>query len=376
MYTYKCYFHPKTDSERPCTGCKLPMCAACDEDGFCPECAERRAVVRNLKEFRHQMAANAHLATTTTQRLRLVRRMMISESTQAPRRSTHVGPRSPSRPLPELALGQLATRPLRDPSGRSSVARPEDGAIARQIRDQVVPAPVVAQPPRILEAPPEPLPPRPQAEPSVRRPAKPKARKAKPAPKPPAWYEAWWVSFAAGLSVGLVLLLTVLLLLHHPHRAARPVVQETQVGLDAHDQALLHSLLNPKRVAPLPGEDTANTDSSAPVPRAYAAPRAAAQPSVGDGSGPAVHWGYPRSGDTLGGLQYLEARLDAPARFSSLVLLVDGRPSTSITAVTDDSAVPIDTRRLSNGRHTLQLRGYAWQRAIAVSPVLRVTIHN
>lgn len=373
MYKYKCYYHPKIDSEQPCNGCKLPMCAGCNDAGFCPQCAERRAMVQNLKEFRHAMAANAHLAATTTQRLRLVRRMMIAENTSTPRRSTKVRVNSPSRPLPDLALGHLATRPLRDASGRLSPPRHEDGAFARQIRDQLQPAPVLR-----AEARPEPFaipaaPVRPHVEP-MRRSARPKARK-KPAPKPPAWYEAPWVSFASGLVVGLVLLLVALMLLHHPRRAPHVVIHDAPIGLSAHDEALLHHFLNPKRVAPLPGEQ-------APVDRTparrygavAAAPARAAIAQVADGG--TVAWGYPRSGDTLGGLQYLEARLDSPERFSSLVLLVDGRPWTSTTAVTDDSAVPMDTRRLANGRHTLQLRGYAWQRVIAVSPVLHVTVQN
>ena len=211
MYTYKCYFHPKDDSAATCKGCKLPLCGSCQGfEGFCPECVEKRKAVHQLKQLRNVVASRTHMAASTTGRLKLA---IQQAGPPAARRPAGPGP------LPPIPSGAA--------TGALSPTRPLDPALARSMTRQLpaepVPQPRRYNPEAVAYKPHSSRAPETRHQP-VKRAAKPTPPKAAPASP------GWAMPFAAGLGVGIVLVVVLLLgqsVLHRAKPRPKPAHQQT-----------------------------------------------------------------------------------------------------------------------------------------------------
>lgn len=184
MY-YKCYYHPKRDSQQTCQGCKLPVCNSCIQaDSLCPECVRKRSAVQDLHLMRRATAAKARVASSTTARLRLALRQ--------------VGPLA-RRARGEVASGGetalLATAPLPTLAWQQE-SLPVDARSARGFRETVAQRKGhwTYDPDRVAY-----------------RPQPVKAPRATAVVRPaPAW-QGWFASFFTGLMLSAVLwVLTVI----------------------------------------------------------------------------------------------------------------------------------------------------------------------
>ncbi|MEB3198405.1 MAG: hypothetical protein VKP62_14490 [Candidatus Sericytochromatia bacterium] len=45
----KCFYHPKSEAVATCEGCRLSICANCDEEGLCRDCRNKRKAVADRK---------------------------------------------------------------------------------------------------------------------------------------------------------------------------------------------------------------------------------------------------------------------------------------------------------------------------------------
>lgn len=239
MYTFKCYFHPKTDGAANCRGCKLPLCGPCQgAEGLCRECVEKHKAVNQLKQLRSAVASRAAMGASTTARLKLA-----IQQAGPPAHRPAASHRSPSPTVP-----LMGTRPL-DMNGGMLNVGPINPGMSRKLPpiDQTPqarrynPAAVAYQPvvQRSVE-------PRPQA--PKRSAPKPAAYKAKSDAAP-----GWAVPFAAGLGAGIVLV--VLFLLSQSvfaDRLARPKAKPAHQQSFTHQEiATARALIGDEEAAPL-----------------------------------------------------------------------------------------------------------------------------
>lgn len=331
MYTYKCYFHPKDDSVQSCKGCKLPVCAGCTgAEGFCPECTKKRESVQKLKQLRTVMSAQR--ASSTTGRLRLAR--------QAMRGSRELLALPPAPPVPAgppiSAYSQpprAKTRPFADTPDRWS------GKATPPARQSHPPKPQAAKP----QAPKTP----------AKKPAGPGARRynpdavayksantRKPTPAAPvAKHSSWMTPFAVGLGVGVVIVGIFMFMHGHGHAANASVPDEA--SFSAQEQHMLADLR---------------------------------REGSGKREAPEVHLSFPASGQTLSGVQFVKADIDAPQKLTSLVLVIDGQTVGSTTAVDADSEIQFDAASFAPGPHRLKLVGYNWEHVAAETPDVRFQV--
>lgn len=257
MYTYKCYYHPKDDSEQSCRGCKLPVCATCQgPEGFCPECVRKRTAVEHLRQLRVVM--NAHPTATTTGRLRLARRASSEAGTS--RKLALSGSLGPgTRPLtppppPPKGSSALPREPL-----RPARQKPENPQERRYNMDKVAYRPVAPQKDRYVK-------------PARKKAARPQARPARPAAEV---RPSWFVPFMVGLGVGVLLMVTMLLARPFMTGPA-PEAPRAATQLTAREEAVLERVLQTPVV-----DSLAETPRVHPVSRARAAaPRAAYRPAA------------------------------------------------------------------------------------------------
>lgn len=223
MYSaIKCYFHPKDDSTDNCKGCKLPLCVACHGwEGFCRECIEKRRAVHQLKQLRSVAASKAHMASTTTGRLRLA---IQQAGPPAARRGP--GPLMPPPSPPTAPL--MHTRPLNAAYSPSRMLPSEPAPQPRRAgMADVAYKPVdVSYKPATTRAPQAR---HGQSAPKAKAPMRP-AAKAQPKPQS----LPTWAVFAAGIGMGIVIMLVMTLVPHHAKPRPKPLYQ----GLSRQEAAM------------------------------------------------------------------------------------------------------------------------------------------
>lgn len=402
-----CFYHSKVEATGACRRCMIPICDECSRERYCPECHKMAMYMRQGYSGSRQPNL---VAQDNERRASLTRQLMINRlarnvlddlsssqspssrgSSRAPRRRSAKKHPKPVAPVAASVLALVAAFSLgtvfsRPPAQAVAGARAGSAAIA-SVADVQDRAEATSDTLAALDSPGEAMAARAyddagdSSEPGhaakAHRPAisyaavpenrlvaqdsameRPASRDVRTGAAPDGFAPT-------GAVPGL------------PRAATRAPGQRGRAVL----QALVAQAQPPQTV---PGEEALVPElPAAPVDfPALRPPAAPPQSTRGQAAAnhadarPAVAVSWPVAGNTLRMTSYVKVRVTNPDRVSVLDVTVDGKPFAPVHEIAARTEIPVDTTRLPNGDHRLQVMAMTESGDIITSEAVPITVLN
>ncbi len=391
-----CFYHPKVESSSACRRCMIPICEACTRERYCPECHKMAMYVRQG----HSGARQPNLVVEDNQRrASLTKQLMINRlannvladmpgaqqaGSRAGQQARKPAParRGPVRksgvPLAPIAasvlalvgafsLGTAFTRPPAQAVGGAGQAISAD-AIATRGSAAVAEAPTGtgAEDPDAANGVAAPAP----REVSYSYAEVPDHRlgghDTATMPRRPGQGGTVAEPGQSGLVPGLP-------------RPPRDFAGQAAQGA-AQDQAYL-AYQAQAAAAEHQGYEPAVPDlpaapAGAATRQAYAPAGEAVAVVAHANVRPSLSLSWPVAGNTLRMTTYVKVRITNPGQVSVLNVTVDGKPFAPAQSVSSRTEIPVDTTRLPNGDHRIQVMAMTEGGDILTSDAVPVTVQN
>ncbi len=352
-----CYYHPKVEGPETCRRCMIPLCADCVSDRYCPDCLEMAQYVR----VGHTGKKQGNLVVQdSVRRGSLTRQLMINR----------------------LANNVLAEMPPVLPPARKAVPSRKQAKVRRTAPAVPVAASVVgilfafslgtffARPPAQAQAP------RAAAVEAVSEaaPASDEVADEVPIANRQTEYQVAEIGRFSASGSGAAARAA------QPVNYAQPARQETDLvpslpsaqrpgrvayGYPEHRPHQLQALA---ALAEQPAVEVAEVPDLSSPARTERQEAAAPRPAV------AMTW--PVAGNTLRMTSFVKVQVTSPGQVSVLNVTVDGRTVAPLDAVAGRNEIAVDTTKLANGEHRIQVMAMTRGGDLITSDAVPVSVVN
>lgn len=377
-----CFYHSKVEATGACRRCMIPICEECTRERYCPECHKMAMYMRQGQSSQRQpnlVAMDQERRASVTRQLMINRLagVVLAETraeeppaarkraAAAPRRAVAKKRAKPVAPIAASVLALIAAFSL----GTFFSRPPAQAVVAPAVAEAADPASAEAE----------------MVGDSAEQPAayEAEAEAAGPAARPEVSY--------AEVPANRLIAQDVAMPRREPHHAAGavhhaavvpslPQAPRSHVGpngraalqaLAAQGQPAVHAPEEEALVPDLPAAPAAGAHHADAAPAGNGAAtiaRADVHPTV------AMSW--PVAGNTLRMTSYVKVRVTNPGQVSVLNVTVDGKPFAPVQAVSGRTEIPVDTTRIPNGDHRIQVMAMTESGDIITSEAVPVTVLN